>query len=356
MLANTELQLVWGADMKTLMALSWTVLGLAASAQALAWGHEGHETVGAIADELLVDTNAAKAVRKILGNGSTLEHAAVWADCAKGVDKKAATGVFHYTVNPIYAECKPFESKAGQKAMVAFVKRNWDACHPAAHEEVCHKQYHYADVAVERDSYDRADVGTSDHDVVSAIKAAVAVLQGGTAPAPFDIASKKEALRVLAHYIGDVHQPLHVGAIYLNASGTEVDPDHTIFDPATKTRGGNQLVIGPRDQLHHEWDSIPDDLKMPQFKSEGVTSARAVAVTSGVVDTWPVQWATESVLASHTAFTGLSFGAEANAGKSTQSWPTTEPATYAASRAALQKEQLIKAGARLARLLEAIYP
>jgi len=128
-------------------------------------------------------------------------------------------------------------------------------------------------------------------------KAAVAVLQGGTAPAPFDIASKKEALRVLAHYIGDVHQPLHVGAIYLNASGTEVDPDHTTFDPATKTRGGNQLVIGPRDQLHHEWDSIPDDLKMPQFKSEGVTAARAVAVTSGVVDTWPVQWATESVLA-----------------------------------------------------------
>ncbi|MDQ1408453.1 MAG: hypothetical protein QOJ41_188 [Acidobacteriaceae bacterium] len=342
--------------MKTLMVLSWAVVNLAGSTQALAWGHEGHATVGAIADELLVGTNAAKAVRKILGKGATLEHAAVWADCAKGVDKKAATGVFHYTVNSIYAECKPFESTAGQKAMVSFVKRNWDACHPAADEEVCHKQYHYADVAVERDSYDRADVGTSDHDIVSAIKAAVAVLQGGTAPAPIDIASKKEALRVLAHYVGDVHQPLHVGAIYLNASGTEVDPDHTTFYPATKTRGGNQLVIGPKHQLHHEWDSIPDDLKMPQFKSEGVTAARTVALTSGAVDTWPMQWATESVLASHTAFTGLSFGAEVNAGKSTQSWPTTEPATYASSRVALQKGQLNKAGARLAQLLEAIYP
>lgn len=62
------------------------------------------------------------------------------------------------------------------------------------------------------------------------------------------------------------------------------------------------------------------------------------------------------VLASHQAFTGLTFGAEANAGKSTQRWPTTEPADYAASREAIQKEQINKAGARLAQLLEAIYP
>jgi len=342
--------------MKTLMGLCWTVLCLAGSAQALAWGPDGHATVGAIADELLVDTNAAKEVRKILGKGASLEHAAVWADCAKGVSKKAATGVFHYTVNPIYAECKPFESKAGQKAMVSFVKRNWDTCHPAAGEEVCHKQYHYADVAVERDGYDRADVGTSDHDIVSAIKAAVAVLQGGTAPAPFNISSKKEALRVLTHYVGDVHQPLHVGAIYLNTTGMQVDPDHMALDPTMKTRGGNDLAIGPKHQLHHEWDSIADALKMPQFKVDGVTAARMVAMTSGAVETWPMHWATESVLASHTAFAGLSFGAEANAGKSTQSWPTTEPTGYAASREALQKDQLIKAGARLAQVLEAIYP
>jgi hypothetical protein len=342
--------------MKTLMGLCWTVMSLAGSAQALAWGPDGHETVGAIADQLIASTNAAKAVQKILGKGAPLEHAAVWADCAKGVSKTKATGVFKYTVDPTYTVCKPFETAAGQKAMVSFVKRNWDTCHPAADEEVCHKQYHYSDVAIERDSYDRADVGTSDHDVVSAIKAAVVVLQGGTSPAPISITSKKEALRLLAHYVGDIHQPLHVGAIYLSTSGNEVDPDHTTLVPAMKTEGGNQLVIGPKHQLHHEWDTIANNVQMPQFQSEGVTAAKSVAVTSGVVDTWPGQWATESVQASHAAFTGLTFGAEANAGKSTQSWPTTEPANYAASRETIQKEQLIKAGARLAQLLQAIYP
>jgi hypothetical protein len=312
--------------------------------------------VGGIADELLVGTNAGKAVQKILGKGAPLEHAAVWADCAKGVTKKKSTGVFHYTVNPIYVECKPFESAASQKAMVSFVERNWDACHPAADEEVCHKQYHYADVAIERDSYDRADVGTSDHDVVSAIKAAVAVLQGGTSPAPISITSKKEALRLLAHYVGDIHQPLHVGAIYLSPTGTEVDPDHTTLTSAMKTEGGNQLVIAPKHQLHHEWDTIADSLQVPQYLSEGVAAAKAEPLTGGAMSTWPVKWATESVLASHKAFAGLTFGAEANAGKSTQSWPTTEPAGYAATREAIQKEQINKAGARLAQLLEAIYP
>jgi S1/P1 Nuclease len=341
--------------MKAQMIVS-SVMSFAVCTQAFAWGPEGHETVGAIADELIVGTNAAKAVQKILGKGAPLEHAAVWADCAKGVTKTKATGVFKYTVNPIYTECKPFETAAGQKAMVSFVKRNWDACHPAADEEVCHKQYHYSDVAIERDSYDRADVGTSDHDVVSAIKAAVAVLQGGTSPAPISITSKKEALRLLAHYVGDIHQPLHVGAIYLSTSGTEVDPDHTSLNSAMKTQGGNKLIIGPKHQLHHEWDTIANSLQMPQYKTEGVTAAKAVALTSGAMDTWPMQWATQSVLASHTAFTGLTFGAEANAGKSTQSWPTTEPANYAASREAIQKEQINKAGARLAQLLEAIYP
>jgi hypothetical protein len=343
------------SDMKTLIVSSW-MASLVVCTQALAWGPQGHETVGAIADQLIVGTNAAKAVQKILGKGAPLEHAAVWADCAKGVTKTKATGAFKYTVDPTYTECKPFETVAGQKAMVSFVKRNWDTCHPAADEEVCHKQYHYSDVAIERDNYDRADVGTSDHDVVSAIKAAVAVLQGGTSPAPISITSKKEALRLLAHYVGDIHQPLHVGAIYLSPSGMEVDPDHTTLVSAMKTEGGNQLIIGPKHQLHHEWDTIADSLQMPQYKSEGVTAAEAIAPSSGAVDTWPVQWATESVLASHTAFAGLTFGAEANAGKSTQSWPTTEPSNYAASRETIQKEQLNKAGARLAQLLEAIYP
>src|SRR5258706_2547757 len=246
---------------------------------ALAWNAEGHQTVGAIADSLLAGTHAGKEVRKILGRGGTLQRAALWADCAKGVVRNKKTGVFHYVVSSGFKVCAPFESTAGQKAMVNFVKRNWDACQPAADEELCHKQYHYADVAIERDGYARTETGTSDHDVVSAIKAAIAVVKGDTAPAPFDFASRKEALRVLAHYVGDVHQPLHVGAIYLSAAGQEVDPDSGMFDRATKTRGGNLIKDGTS-ALHHEWDEIPTTLQVASFLSHGVTAGRRAAATS----------------------------------------------------------------------------
>jgi hypothetical protein len=319
-----------------------------------AWGPQGHQTVGAIADELLAGTPAGKEVSKLLHRGK-LQQAALWPDCAKGVKRKKS-GKFYFFVDPRYTECAAYETKAGQQAMVAFVRRNWDGCHPAADEEQCPNQYHYADVAIERDSYERADVGTSNHDVVSAINAAVAVLKGQAAPAPFKIASQREALRMLAHYVGDVHQPLHVGAIYLSPAGSEVDPDHATFDAATKTRGGNLLQIGPKDQLHGEWDSIPDAQKLPQFLSEGVAAARLVPVTGGPAAQWAAAWATESVVASHAAFADLSYGTEMDAGKQSQHWPTTEPAGYAATRAGIQKQQLVKAGARLAQLLQAIFP
>ncbi len=322
---------------------------------ALAWNAEGHQTVGAIADALLVGTHAGKEVKKILGGNETLQLAALWADCAKGVVRNKKTGVFHYVVSSGFKVCAPFESTAGQKAMVNFVKRNWDACQPAADEEICHKQYHYADVAIERDGYARTETGTSDHDVVSAIKAAIAVVKGDTAPAPFDFASRKEALRVLAHYVGDVHQPLHVGAIYLSAAGQEVDPDSGMFDRATKTRGGNLIKDGTS-ALHHEWDEIPTTLQVASFLSHGVTAGRLVPVTSGSVDTWAAQWASDTVMACHTAFQGLTFGAEIDPGKRKAHWPVSEPSDYAALRATLQKKQLTKAGARLAQLLQAVWP
>jgi hypothetical protein len=337
------------------MVVSVLLASMCAGPTALAWNAQGHQVVGAIADALLAGTHAGSEVNQILGSGETLQTAALWADCAKGVVKNKKTGLFHFAVSPRFPECIPFQTTAGKKEMVSFVKRNWDACHPAADEEACHKQYHYADVAIERNGYARSEVGTSDHDVVSAINAAVAVLRGGAAPAPFDLADKKEALRVLAHYVGDVHQPLHVGAIYLSSAGQEEDPDTGPFDPATKTQGGN-LIKNGSSGLHHEWDTIPVNLEVASFLSNGVAAARLVPISTGAAGTWAAQWASDTVMASHTAFQGLSFGAEVDPGKKQEHWPVTEPADYATARAAVQKTQLVKAGARLAQLLKAVWP
>jgi len=76
-----------------------------------------------------------------------------------------------------------------------------------------------------------------------------------------------------------------------------------------------------------------------------------VPVSAGPVGDWPLAWASETVSVSHRAFEGLTFGAESGG-----RWPVMEPAGYADAREALQKAQLVKAGARLAQLLEAIWP
>lgn len=328
------------------LALGMILFALAVSASA--FGPEGHQTVGRLADSLIAGKNASTHVQQILG--MTLEQASVWADCAKGVVRTKA-GQFVYQSAGKYPECKPFESTKGKKAMQAFVSRNWSACNPAAGEEVCHKQYHYADVALQHDHYELGYVGTSDHDVVAAINATIKKLQGGTSPSPLNLASKREALMLLAHYAGDIHQPLHVEAVYLDAQGAIVDPDKNMFDPKTKTVGGNSIVDAGTN-LHHEWDVVPTALHPNNLGVSGLTAAQKVPPTTGDVMTWSTQWATDTIHSAGPAFSGTTFSPEGT----DKHWQITVPPSYVNDRETLQKSQLIKAGARLAQLLQEIWP
>ena len=74
----------------------------------------------------------------------------------------------------------------------------------------------------------------------------------------------REAIRMLAHLIGDMNQPLHVGSGYVNASGPLrfIEPQGpTGWRP---TAGGNALVYGPQDRfnLHSYWDAHIVNLAM----------------------------------------------------------------------------------------------
>jgi len=69
-----------------------------------------------------------------------------------------------------------------------------------------------------------------------------------------------------------------------------------------------------------------------------------------------VAWAGESVVASQSAYSGLTYWEETSPGTSERKWQYLWPANYPTDREALQKEQLVKAGARLAQLLKAIWP
>ncbi|MEJ8854916.1 S1/P1 nuclease [Variovorax robiniae] len=314
-----------------------------ACGSAFAYGPDGHMAVGAIADALIAGTPTAKEVRKILGN--TLRTSAVWADCAKAVSPTT----FKY-VKTGFADCAIYENPASEQQMEAFVRRNVGNCTSQHNTEACHKQYHYTDVAVQRATYKKGLVGTADQDVVAAIAATIAVLQGEPCPPPFNIASKKEALRLLSHYVGDIHQPLHVVSVYVDATGKVVDPDEGTFDAKTETHGGNDLYIGSR-KLHAEWDSVPSSLASQPPPADMMKLARAVPVTAGDLSGWSTAWATETLTKGKVAFDGITYAAE----DAHHHHAVQLPAGYSKLKADVQRQEIAKAGARLAQVLRAIW-
>lgn len=243
--------------------------------------------------------------------------------------------------------------------MAAYVRRNNDNCEYGGARHNCHKSYHFTDIPIQEDHYGIGFVGETDSDVVHAINAAITVLQGSLAPAPFNIPSdaegRIEAFRLLAHFVGDIHQPLHVGAIYLDENGQPLNPDKTGYDPATNTVGGNSLKVGASSELHLEWDKISPSLANENLVDE----ASKIPVTPGPLENWATTWASESVLLAQTAYSGLSFGAKEAGGKQNSfDWPISfdDRSNYLKTEREIQRKQIINAGARLAHVLKAIWP
>jgi hypothetical protein len=330
------------------------------STSAFAWNAAGHKVVGSIADQLL-RANAQQQVAQILGYD--LKTAGPWLDCVKSVEKQDDDGHFGYKIDPQYEEpCKPFTNEHAR--MEDYVKRNWFDCRypPQGTDRGCHNTYHFDDVAVQRDRFDRNFQGTNDHDLVSAINAAIAVLLGRTAPSPFSIVDKKEALFLLAHLLGDLHQPLHVSAVYLDKNGNLVDPDlNHMIDPNTDTAGGNfitdPLVTDKVKSFHlADWDTIPSDLDKAQAATpELLAMARSVPGDRGRIEDWSVAWATDSILAAHAAFSGVQFTSASNSKGWIVSFVNGRD-SYMRNADDLKRKQLAKAGARLAELLNTIWP
>ena len=153
--------------------------------QAGAWGPHGHQTVGGIADQLIAGTPTATKVRAILG--SNLQMASVWADCARSVESKA--GQWAYNNPGTFKDCAVYENDASQAALVAFVKRNATRCgFMASYPQCRHKAWHFTDIPIQLKAYGVDLPGAAPNDLVHAVAASITVLQGGKAPAAFNIA------------------------------------------------------------------------------------------------------------------------------------------------------------------------
>lgn len=165
---------------KTLLTLS---VMLSMSASAFGWGQKGHDVTAFIAENHL--TPVAKAMCDSLLDGKSIVYWANWADNACHTPEYAYTKTWHY--------------------------RNIDA------------GYDY-------DKFPRNENG----DITSAIRAQYAVLDDSKA-------SKKEkalALKLIVHFLGDIHQPMHMGRL--------------------SDRGGNNVKVkffNGNKNLHSVWDT-----------------------------------------------------------------------------------------------------
>ena len=332
------------------LALILTILFLTLPVgPSFAWGPKGHQAVGAIADANL-NPHAKSMVASLIH--MPLEQAGPWLDCVK--DVKGSKGSLHYVEDNRYADgCKVFWDEEGpsEKSIEAFAEKNWDNCAVSSDANPCHTQYHFADVDISTPtpSYKLGEPGTNDHDVVQAIDAAINVLQGKPAPPPFVTSmDQREALLMLAHLVGDLYQPLHVGAIYLQQDGHETHATTGDDNDPAFTRGGNWMFAGSKN-IHSIWDSVSDSTIA---NAKGVP-ASTITPALGSLQDWPGAWATETIDIAKPNLEELKFDPETGQ----HHWPTEEQAAgYERHIAAVQAQQIAAAGHHFSQLLNALWP
>ncbi|HKP45209.1 MAG TPA: S1/P1 nuclease [Pyrinomonadaceae bacterium] len=339
----------------TVNLLALLILLLSANA-AFAWGDDGHQTVGKIAS-LRIKPHTAQKIAQILKPGETLASIATWADTVKErmgkTDPDPDTNAFLQDL---------------------------------AHNEK-NREWHYDDLPLDCPSYQACPAAFEpDNDVVHMINVCIRTLRGH--PDPNHPLSQRNALRLLVHFLGDMHQPLHIACGYIDVNG----PNHTILivrNPNVikqknlpSDKGANDLVIdNDRKNLHSFWDFTLVTSLMTVVGQEitsdtlGTFLRQSVPVKSswkphGSINNWAAQWATDSLRQSrdHTylnvkivgsrTIPVLSHGQpviENGQPKMMTVFDISRPANYEALNREVVRQQLAKAGYRLARLLDAIY-
>lgn len=355
----------------------WIILPLLLLASKVsAYGPLGHEIVGAIADRKLAGTAAAEKIKTLL-DGIPLERASLIADDIKTWDRNGADdprGV-HFRDHPKIEE-----------QLRDFWKANPPS--PDANDTTpSHHWMHYTDVPVlDPEKYGDGQRGRGNWDVVHAITYCIGVLRGDISEENPRKITKTIAVILLAHCVGDIHQPLHVGAEYFNEAGQPVDPDRGAAGLGDE--GGNSLSLvenateqRPRHyyhSFHAYWDmetvrnlviGTPDELPKPQrdavyLPAKAKLIAHFVSIepknwrTPGDPKTWAEQWANEILPIAREAHTQMRFEhvhREEKDGRAFAKGEAHEIATdYLDWSTGVVGDELHKAGWRLAELLEKV--
>ncbi|MBV9489687.1 MAG: S1/P1 nuclease, partial [Verrucomicrobia bacterium] len=222
--------------------------------------------------------------------------------------------------------------------------------------------WHFVNLPLGTRTYEEARAFTSPSDVVHAIHRCIAVLESPE-PIPGEF-NRLEALCLLVHFVGDVHQPLHCGSGYYRLEDPHRPelvkaPARAIGLPSD--RGGNGLFYAPGQSLHLLWDvglveEVAGFSKDYRLLLAAMTKAsQDVPVTPGDYHDWAELWAAESVRIADSAYKGIQFGdAVLTEDRESVEVIVTLPADYADANAALVLRQLVRAAVRLAQLLDRI--
>ena len=296
-----------------------------------AWGPLGHSAIAAIAEKHLSPT-AQSHVATLLAEGHDADLPSIsnWAD-----EVRAAAS----DRGPLRddAEARAFNAKFPTNAL-----------------------WHFVDLPLGAEDYRDVVAFSSVNDVVHAIKHCVAVLERAeTRPDDF---TKPQALRLLVHFVGDIHQPLHCGTGFYDLSDLThpvliTDPKQCRGKP--NDRGGNDLFFGPdpTQELHALWDeSLVFAIRnSADYRSlaDWLESTQPASLAVGDYHDWPEQWAIDSVRKARKAYQNVKFVAAAIDGQRLRI--TVElPNGYIDKNRSLAATQLASAGLHLAQILNSL--
>src|SRR5437762_341636 len=112
---------------------------------------------------------------------------------------------------------------------------------------------HHTAIPIQETHYRAGSVGAKPIDVVHMLRNCIAIIEGhnNATNNPTGI-TQKTALRLLVHYVGDIHQPLHVGTAYFGTNAQLVNPSSTT---GAQADGGGNLIGFHGTNLHAYWDT-----------------------------------------------------------------------------------------------------
>ncbi|MBV8585285.1 MAG: S1/P1 nuclease [Verrucomicrobia bacterium] len=305
---------------------------------ALAWGPEGHKAVAALAEELISPATKAR-VKAILAQDQSpdLASISVWADDAR----LASFGAGPLKDDPVAA---------------AF---NHDWPHNAL--------WHFVDLPLGTEQYNETKAFVSNDDVVHAIERCTLALEGHDPEKP--ALNPSMALRLLVHFVGDIHQPLHCGCGYYDLPTGQ--PAKLIQEPVnaigkTSDQGANLLFYDVEDrlELHAFWDVVLVTAITGSTDYHRLVEQLKIVIiendlTSSDYHHWPETWAIDSVHEARKAYAGLTFAiptqqSSPNATGQSLIIPITLPSGYSEKMKPIVIERLRLAADHLAALLDRI--